>query len=391
MALQTTEHRRHEIALAIRVGVPHLGRVVQGIRDYAGRETNWHFLISPETHDLPPLSLKGWQGDGVIAQCNTREEEKVLADLNCPVVNISGALPQTCFSRVRNDYREIGAKGAAFLRERGFRRFGYYGVEEVWYSLEIETGFCDAIDRLGFQVETLRSPSSIDGIASWDHGQEELEDWLLSIQPPFAVMAAHDPRATMVIRACERVGLRVPADVAVLGVNDDTITCETCLPSLSSIRRNGHEVGEQAAEMLHRLIRGNATASEIVIVPEEVTERDSSRTLAVEHPSLKAAIQYIRTQYHNALSIDQIAAATDKSRRWLEEAFRNELNSSPAEFLSRTRVEAARELFEENPATGLGVVASQCGFSGTRQLNTAFLRELDYSARKYQEELRKIA
>lgn len=75
---------RQEIALAIRVGVPHLARVAQGIRDYADSETGWRFLISPETHDLPPASLKSWRGDGVIAQCNTREEVQILADLECP-------------------------------------------------------------------------------------------------------------------------------------------------------------------------------------------------------------------------------------------------------------------------------------------------------------------
>lgn len=382
---------RCEIALAIRVGVPHLGRVAQGIRDFANRETNWRFLISPETHDLPPLSLKGWKGDGVIAQCNTREEEQVLAGLNCPVVNISGALEETRFPRVRNDYREIGRNGATFLRERGFRRFGFYGVEDVWYSREIETGFRYAIGLLGFDVNALRSPSSIDGLPRWDHGQEELEEWLLSMQPPFAVMAAHDPRATMVIRACERVGLKVPGDVAVLGVNDDTITCETCFPSLSSIRRNGHEVGEHAAEMLHRLIQASAAASEIVIVPETVTERDSTKTLAIDHPSLGSAIRYINTHYGSPLSIGQIAEAADKSRRWLEETFRQELNCTPAEFLSKTRVGMAQKLFEESPASGLGTVAASCGFSGTRQMNSAFKRELGFTAREYSEGMRKIA
>jgi LacI family transcriptional regulator len=376
-----------EIALAIRVGVPHLGRVAQGIRNYAGSNTNWRFLISPETHDLPPGSLKGWQGDGVIAQCNTREEERILQDLNCPVVNISGVLSKTEFPRVRNDYREVGRRAAGYLRERGFRRFGFYGVEEVWYSEEIETGFCDSIDRLGLIVQCLRSTSSIEGVPRWDHGQEELESWLLSMKTPFAVMAAHDPRATMVIRACERVGLQVPTDVAVIGVNDDTVTCETCMPSLTSIRRNGREVGKHAAEMLHHLITDKPVQNEIVILPGDVFERDSTRTLAIDHPALAAAVKFMRTQYLSALSIDQIAGMTDKSRRWLEESFRKELNCSPSEFLGRIRVQEAKKRFEEDPSIGLGAVAKRCGFSGTRQMNTAFQRELGCSARVFQESL----
>ena len=72
---------------------------------------------------------------------------------------------------------------------------------------------------------------------SWNHGQEELDKWLTTVGPPFAILAAHDPRAFMVVRGCERAGLRGPNDVAVLGVNDDTSTCETSHPPLSSLLR----------------------------------------------------------------------------------------------------------------------------------------------------------
>ena len=379
------DNNHQEIALAIRVGVPHLGRVAQGIRDYADTETGWRFLISPETHDLPPASLKGWRGDGVIAQCNTREEEQILAGLDCPVVNISGVLRESKFPRVRNDYRDIGKRAAVFLRERGFRRFGFYGVEDVWYSSEMEAGFCQSIEAIGFQTQSLHSPSSIEGVPRWDHGQEELESWLLAMKPPFAVMAAHDPRATMVIRACERVGLRVPTDVAVIGVNDDTITCETCVPSLTSIRRNGHQVGLHAAETLHRLINGKPAPSEIVILPEDATKRESTETLAIDHPALAMAVEFLRSQYQQSLSVEQIAEASGKSRRWLEASFRSELNCSPAEFLGKIRVQEAQRRLENEPSIALGVLASECGFSGTRQLNTTFQREAGCSAREFRQ------
>ncbi len=375
--------KRHEIALAIRVGVPHLGRVAQGIRDYADSETDWRFLISPETHDLPPSSLEGWSGDGVIAQCNTIEEERILTALNCPVVNISGALRETRFPRVLNDYRDIGRRAAEFLRERGFRRFGFYGVEAVWYSEEIETGFCDSIESFGFLVARLRSASTIEAVPRWDHGQEALEAWLLSQKPPFAVMAAHDPRATMVIRACERVGLRVPTDVAVIGVNDDTVTCETCRPTLTSIRRNGHQVGRLAAETLDRLIRGETVDRESIIPAEDIRERESTRTLAIDHPALAAAVQFVETHFREAIGVDQIVEASNQSRRWLEEAFRKELNCSPSEFLKRARVNAVVERLREQKNIGPGQLAAECGFSGTRQLNAAFEREKGVGVRQF--------
>ena len=372
-----------EIALAIRVGVPHLGRVAQGIRDYAAANTNWRFLTSPETHDLPPASLKGWHGDGVIAQCNTPEEERILARLGCPVVNISGVLRKTRFSRVINDYRGIGCHGAALLRERGFRRFGFYGMEDIWYSEEIETGFRQTVEGYGFQIKTLRAPSSIGTVARWDHGREDLDAWLRFMKPPFAVMAAHDPRATMVIRACERVGLRVPADVAVIGQNDDAVTCETIRPTLTSIRRNGHEVGKQAAQMLHRLIAGKQTPRQFIVPDEGIRERESTQTLSIDHPALADAVDFVSAHFHTNIGVVQIAAASGQSRRWLEDAFRRELNCSPAEFLQRRRVSAVVRHIREQGRSGLGIVAEKCGFSGTRQLNASFEREMRMSVKRF--------
>jgi LacI family transcriptional regulator len=385
MALRTSEPAWREIALAMRVGVPHIGRVAQGIRDYAAEETDWRFLISPETHDLPPESLKGWHGAGVIAQCNTEEEERVLARIGCPVVNLSGVLRKTRFPRVRNDYRGMGARGGMLLLDRGFRRFGFYGVEDVWYSEEIEAGYRDAIERCGFRVETLRSQSSIKGALRWDHGQEELDGWIRSMQPPFAVMAAHDPRATMVIRACERVGLRVPADVAVVGVNDDAVTCETIRPSLTSIRRNGHEVGRKAAQTLERMISGRDVSDEIIIPDGGVSERDSTQTLVIHHPALAAAVEFVDAHFHLNVGVTQMVESSGRSRRWLEDTFRRELRCSPAEFLKRCRVKAVVQRLSRRERSTLGVLAAQCGFSGTRQLNAAFEGETGLSVKQFVE------
>lgn len=360
--------------MAVRAGVPHLERVAHGIRQYAEKRARWRFLINPESHDLQPASLKGWQGDGVIALCNTTADQRVLRTLKCPVVNISGARRRSAFPRVRNDYREIGRRAAAYLRNRGFRRFGFYGVEDLWYSEEIEAGLAEFAELNQIPVWSLHAENPLEAIPRWNRGQEKLEKWLRQIPTPFAVLAAHDPRAAIVIRACERVGLKVPGDVAVLGVNDDTVTCETCHPRLTSIDRNGFEVGWYAAKTLDLMMRGGAVPDERVIEAGEVRERKSTDSLAVERPELMAALRFIRSNYHEPISVEQIAEACGKSRRWVEGAFRAELNCSPSDFLQRSRVEAAVAQLEAGASLTLGRLAETSGFSGSRQLNAAFQR-----------------
>ena len=373
-----------EIALAINVGVTHLERVVRGIRDYAERHTNWRFLISPETHYLSPTALEGWNGDGVIALANTPEDIRVLKSLNCPVVNLSGAYPESDFPRIRPDYDRIGRMAAWHLLDRGYRRFGFYGITDVWYSEGYEAGFCHELSARGLDCSVLNVAATLGSKTRWDIGQGELELWLGTIRPPFAVMAAHDPRAAMVIRACERVGLRVPDDVAIIGVNNDTVSCESCHPPLSSIERNDAEIGEEAARLLDRLIQGKEVSTEEKIVaPGAVQDRQSTDSLAVDHPDLLKAIEYSREHFCEPIGVADIVDANPRSRRWLEDAFVENLGCTPRTFIFRLRIREAQKLLTDNPDLQPGEVAARCGYSGTRQLNAHFRSELGMTAREF--------
>ena len=71
--------------------------------------------------------------------------------------------------------------------------------------------------------------------------------WLQSLKLPVGIMACDDPRAHHFLEACRRLGLQVPEDVAILGVDNDELMCELCQPPLSSIETGIREVGYEAA------------------------------------------------------------------------------------------------------------------------------------------------
>lgn len=378
-----------EIALAINVGITHLERVVRGIREYAERNTNWRFLISPETHYLSPTALEDWDGDGVIALANTPADIEVLSTLSCPVVNLSGAVENSPFLRVRPDYERLGRMAAWHLLDRGYQRFGFYGVTDVWYSDCYESGFLAELSARGFDCSTLRVPATLSEKTRWDIGQGELELWLSTITPPFAVMAAHDPRAAMVIRACERAGLKVPEDVAVIGVNNDTVACESCRPPLTSIERNDSEIGAEAARQLDRLIQKELSASvekdsrELIVPPGKIRERASTDSLAIDQPDLLEAIDFAREHFREQITVADLVDACPRSRRWVEDAFGEKLGCTPRTFLFRLRFREAQKLLKTSTDLSLSEVAELCGYSGTRQLNGQFKEELGMGARQF--------
>ena len=89
----------------------------------------------------------------------------------------------------------------------------------------------------------------------WADLQGELIRWLAQLPKPLGLMACNDLRARHVLEACRTLGLRVPNDVAVLGVDNDEMICELTDPTLSSIDQAARRIGYEAAATLDCLMQ----------------------------------------------------------------------------------------------------------------------------------------
>ena len=137
------------IALALPLGVPHLEEVVHGIHAYGQEHAEWDFVTSPETHSIPVGSLAGWDGDGVIGMVSAPADLGVVKGLACPVVNLSGAIPDPGLPRVRVDYERAGELAAEHLLNRGFERFAFYGLKDTFFARSCLEGFRSRVERHG--------------------------------------------------------------------------------------------------------------------------------------------------------------------------------------------------------------------------------------------------
>ncbi len=90
-----------------------------------------------------------------------------------------------------------------------------------------------------------------------------------------SVLAVSDALAVGAMRAVREAGLRVPHDVAVMGMNNDDVA-EYTDPPLSSVDLQAEELGRQAAAMLLEVIEGTLTGPARRLVPHAVVERQSA-------------------------------------------------------------------------------------------------------------------
>ena len=381
-----------QIALAFRVLTEQHQQMLRGITDYARGRGNWTITSSPETYLMSVTDLRGWPGHGVIADITTKREAAVARDLPVPVVNVSGVLRDAGVPRVTNDHRAIGSLAAEHLMSRGLWRFAYYGVKNVWYSTERLRGFAERLAEEGHQVAHWEAASSINtrGRGTWHDWLNELRLWLKGIEHPVGILAVHDNRARMLINVCGQLGLHVPHDVAVVGVNDDPTACEISRPTLTSIGRNGERIGHEAAVLLDRLMsHKKPPRQDILIPPGPLAQRESTDLLAVDDPDLGAAVRFIRERFGEGINVDGLLEYVSVSRRWLEHRFKQYFGCTPHEYLCETRVERTKELLTGPTRMTLVEIARACGFTSPRHLRSVFRRITGSTPREYRRSCRK--
>jgi LacI family transcriptional regulator len=198
-------------------------------------------------------------------------------------------------------------------------------------------------------------------------------------------MACLDARAAVVIDACDRLRMRVPDDLAVIGADNNSVTCELCHVPLSSVSRCGYEVGREAAKLLDSLMAGKKRPRhDILIPPDGVVERRSTDLMAVEDPYVATAVQYVREHAHESFGVKQLLSVVPISRRWLTKRFQDTVGMTPHEFIARTRVQkAALLLTDRHRHLPLHQIAQECGFTDTRRFRIVFERAMNVTPQEY--------
>ncbi len=378
--------RLRQIAIALPMTGGFHEEILLGIEEFARRHGSWSLGVGPDMLTMSLLELKGWPGDGVIAEAATRQEIRAAHGLSMSVVNVSGVLGNSGLPTVINDHRAIGRLAAEHLLGCELQSFGYYGLKNVWYSQERRHGFQEVLAAKGYSCAVLETPAALVGKGrAWHHWLNDVSEWLKnSLTLPCGVMAVHDPRGRMVIEACRQLGLNVPQDVAVIGVGNYRIACEASRPTLSSIARNGWEVGYRAAELLDRLMSDTVAAANVPLIPPDgIIPRESTDTVAIGDPDLNHAVAYIREHLAEPLSVKRLLKAVPVSRRWLEYRFRERFGLSPYEYICRMRVERAKQMLANPEKPGTREIALACGFSESRVLRIVFQRVTGSTMKAY--------
>lgn len=386
-------NERPKVALLIESSNAYSRDLLHGIRAWQRDHDAWSIRLSEHARgESPPKWLQNWDGAGIIARVENQTIAKALLKTSLPIVDVSAALPKLPFTRVVTDNEAATQLAIDHLRECGLTQFAYCGNSRFHWSEKRYRYFAATIEALNCTCYNFPSHSkSNDGNEDEEQQVKAIAAWIAELPKPIGILACYDLRGQQVIEACRHADVRVPDDVAVIGVHNDELLCDLCDPPLTSVIPNAKGAGYRAAELLSQKMAANrksqksGPAQTHLIAPIGVARRQSTDLVAIDDPKISQALQFMRAHANEGITVSDVLQAVPMSRTLLERSFKRNLGLTPHNYLINIRVERVKKLLATTK-TSIGEIAEKCGFEHIEYLSVAFKRQTGKTPSEYRKQ-----
>ena len=258
-----------KVALLIETSREYGRGMLRGIIRYQRENGPWSLFFEPRgLGETPPKWLARWKGDGILVRADTWPLARAILRSGLPAVDLRVSLPGLSLPFVGIDGRITVKLIFNHLWEQGFRRLGFCGLpagDNVWSDFRqnelLRLALAAGCACHFFPAKRFRGRRP-----SWEIEQKRIATWLRTLPKPIGIMACNDDRGLQVLDACRQAELRVPEDVAVVGVDNDEFLCNLSIPPLSSVALGVERAGYEAAALLERLMAGEQPAQDAVLL-----------------------------------------------------------------------------------------------------------------------------
>ena len=398
-------------------------QIIAGIVKYARTVGPWALHLDSREQmfdpNWTPLWLDRWRGSGLIARLQSQSLAAAVAATGVPVVDVLGEarasaetdLPAGAvssftkhgksatgagspFPLIRPDDEAIGRLAAEHMLDRRFQHFAIAGIRDAAWSYRRQRTFVATVQQRGCPCELLEMEPGAFGDDAWDRFVESTAATLRRWPRPLGVMLAADCLAPAFVQACDRAGLSIPEDVAIIGVDADPVICDALESPMSSIDANWSEVGFRAAATLDRLMSGALSlesvlqASPALVAPRPAVERPSTEVAAIGDALVAAALEQIRKEACDGVQVPDIAARLAISTSALQRRFRARVGRSVHAEILRVQLDRAMSLLRDSPL-GLGEIAQRAGFKHREYMGAVFKARLGVTPGDYRRNARR--
>lgn len=367
-----------QIGVQVERSRAHGRTLLEGLAEFARGQYDWRLtLLEPEQLTDPAVLARF---DGFVARVMDDATARALLAAKKPVVDVYGRLANSPFTTLRLDDAAIAQMAAAFYADRLYLSVATCGYPGLRFSDARDTAFAaEAAERgIPCRIYDGKARGRIKDTFFREEQTGEVPDaaalreWLASLPRPTAVFCCNDIRAFQLMKVCEAMEIRVPEDIAVLGVDNDTLLCAFAASPLSSIDTNPLALGRRAGELLAELLARPAKVARTLLHPPcRVIERASTDAFQFTIPWLSDAVIFIRRNVGRGINAADVVRHLGYSHTTVNNAFRYELGTTVQQEIIRQRLALACRLLKETPAPA-AQIATETGFQNAQYFSKVF-------------------
>jgi len=363
--------------------------LIMGIIHYSSLFSQWDFFLQAtefwETDKKRPIlnDLKNWRPDCIVMDDTYFVSEFCEWGIPLFVCPSYKLLPDVI--NIIADDKKIGELGAQYFIDKGFRNLAFYGTDTIFWSKIRKHAYKDLVISSGldyFEFDALMGNN-------WQDNQLQLAEWIKMLPKPAAVMACHDEFGSHLIIAAKENGLKIPQDLAILGVDNDAFICKLYDPHMSSIDQVPKNVGIKVGQCIKSMIVDGVKPKDNIIGTDfYVVTRQSTDIFADEEAQILKALQFIKDNTGNKLlTVGEVVSSTSLSRRVLEIRFRKLLNRSILEEIKRVRIDyiCQKLRFTNMP---IEEIAYSMGFNSISSFSSYFKKDKNFSPMEFRKQFR---
>ncbi len=370
---------------------------LKGILRFALQHPEWNVLRLPShPANRTEMDEAEWVADGLITNEYTlthytggdlsiweKTKNLVVFDANSGRRFIPGARQ----ANIDNDSAECGRFAAEHFLRHGLKNLAYVHtlVPRLWSDRRAE-GFRATAENGGAACTAYRP--SREKELDWTSEEAKLSAWLKALPKPCGILGANDARAMQIVRLCNRIGVAIPSEAAVMGVDNNELETAFLRPTLTSIELANEDAGYLAAQTLHAMMtRKSFKPTPLLYGNPRLIERDSTCDRNGTARIVTRARAFMETYFRSAIDVPDVARAVGVSRRTLERRFADTKRPPPAAELRALRLDELRRLLKEttNP---LSEVSLRAGFQTVLSAQTAFVKAFGRTMRDYRRSVR---
>lgn len=357
--------------------------LIKGISRFTNSRGGWRFYqVPPAIRDNPRHIAKivnlvhDMDIDAIFGQWKGIDVS-IARRLGIPIVLYQRMEMIKGFPIVHCDNDAVGKMAADFFMRYGNMHLTFCGFKGVVWSDERIRAYIASVGE-----------GIVPGFYANDNGEDwmAMRDWLLNLPKPVGIFCCNDVNAKMLIEVCISNGLRIPEDVSVLGVDNDSFTCNITSPTISTIELDFERIGYQVGQYINDSLETGKRNSNIILHnPVGIVERESTPSLQISDEYVKKIVDYMKTHFTEDIGVSDIIRDIPLSRRSVELHFRKVYGERTIyRVLLEMRVEKMKELLVR---TDLPVfnAALMSGFKDNTNINRVFRSIVGYSPKEYRE------